>query len=44
MEVLRTPDERFRDLVDFPFSPHYINIDDEDGGNLRMHYIDEGIL
>ena len=30
MEVLRTPDERFRDLVDFPFSPHYINIDDED--------------
>jgi haloalkane dehalogenase len=43
MEVLRTPDERFRDLVDFPFSPHYINIDDEDGGNLRMHYIDEGI-
>jgi haloalkane dehalogenase len=42
MEVLRTPDERFRDLVDFPFSPHYINIDDEDGGNLRMHYIDEG--
>ena len=42
MEVLRTPDERFRDLVDFPFEPHYINIDDEDGGTIRMHYIDEG--
>jgi hypothetical protein len=24
MEVLRTPDERFSSLVDFPFTPHYI--------------------
>ena len=40
-EVLRTPDERFIDLVDYPFSPHYI--DDLSGyEGLRMHYIDEG--
>jgi len=41
MEVLRTPDERFSNLVDFPFSPHYIlNLKDYD--DLRLHYIDEG--
>ena len=41
MEVLRTPDERFSNLVDFPFTPHYIsNLKNYDG--LRLHYIDEG--
>ena len=35
--VHRTPDERFADLDDFPFEPHYIEID-----GLRMHYVDEG--
>ena len=43
MKVLRTPEERFNHLVDFPFPPNYLDIDDEDGGNLRMHYIDEGV-
>ncbi|MGQ9350239.1 haloalkane dehalogenase [Mycolicibacterium gilvum] len=37
MDVLRTPDERFADLPDFPFVPHYVEI-----GGLRMHYLDEG--
>jgi haloalkane dehalogenase len=37
MDVLRTPDERFENLKDFPFSPHYVDID-----GLRMHYVDEG--
>ncbi|MDC3106065.1 hypothetical protein OA528_03045 [Gammaproteobacteria bacterium] len=27
MRVVRTPDERFIDLVDFPFSPNYLEID-----------------
>ncbi len=41
MEVLRTKDERFSNLVDFPFTPHYIsNLKNYDG--LRLHYIDEG--
>ena len=44
MKVLRTPEERFNHLVDFPFPANYLDIDDEDGGNLRMHYIDEGVL
>ena len=43
MKVLRTPEERFNNLVDFPFPANYLDIDDEDGGNLRMHYIDEGV-
>lgn len=41
MEVLRTPDERFRALPDFPWPPRYV--DDLRGIlGLRVHYIDEG--
>ena len=35
--VLRTPDERFENLEDYPFRPNYMMIDD-----LRIHYLDEG--
>lgn len=42
MKTLRTPDERFADLPDFPFDPNYADIDDGEGGRLRMHYLDEG--
>ena len=42
MEVLRTPDDRFDGLLDFPFEPHYADIPDGDGGSLRVHYVDEG--
>jgi len=37
MDILRTPDDRFVDLPDYPFAPHYIEID-----GLRVHYVDEG--
>ena len=42
MQTLRTPDDRFADLPDYPFEPHYAEIDDQDGGTLRVHYLDEG--
>jgi haloalkane dehalogenase len=42
MDVLRTPDERFAGLPGFSFAPHYVSIPDGDGGELRMHYVDEG--
>jgi pimeloyl-ACP methyl ester carboxylesterase len=42
MEFLRTPDERFANLPDYPFAPHYVQVDDTEGGSLRMHYLDEG--
>lgn len=42
MEALRTPDERFADLPDFPFAPRYVEVDDTEGGRLRVAYLDEG--
>jgi haloalkane dehalogenase len=42
MEVLRTPDERFVDLADYPFAPNYLSVADADGTELRIHYVDEG--
>jgi haloalkane dehalogenase len=42
MEALRTPDERFASLPDFPFLPHYLDVADGEGGTLRVHYVDEG--
>lgn len=42
MEVLRTPDDRFVNLPGFDFEPHYADIPDQDGGSLRVHYVDEG--
>lgn len=41
MKALRTPDDRFADLPGYPFQPHYLMVDDTEGGELRMHYIDE---
>ncbi|KUO53962.1 MAG: haloalkane dehalogenase [Sphingomonadales bacterium BRH_c3] len=36
--IYRTPDDRFADLPDFPFAPHYHEL----AGGLRLHYLDEG--
>ena len=42
MDVLRTPDDQFAGLPDFPFAPHYRDIPSGDGSELRLHYLDEG--
>ena len=42
MQVLRTADERFAGLADYPFEPHYTEVGAGDGSALRVHYIDEG--
>ena len=42
MKVLRTPDDRFASLPEFPFAPHYLEVPSGDGGQLRIHYLDEG--
>lgn len=42
MKVLRTPDERFAGLKDYPFAPNYLNVAAHTGTALRMHYVDEG--
>ena len=42
MKTLRTPDSQFENLPDYPFSPHYTEVDDSEGGTLRIHHVDEG--
>ncbi|MBI5949467.1 MAG: alpha/beta fold hydrolase [Chloroflexi bacterium] len=42
MKIFRTPDDRFAGLPEFPFQPHYQQVE-VDGTALRMHYLDEGI-
>ena len=42
MEFIRTPDDRFKNLLDYPFKPNYVDVDDTEGGKLRMHFVDEG--
>lgn len=42
MQALRTPDERFSNLPGYHFAPHYLTVDDTEGGELRVHYLDEG--
>ncbi len=42
MKCLRTPDARFANLPDYNYEPHYVNVADTEGGELRIHYLDEG--
>jgi len=37
MSSFRTADERFAGLPDYPFAPHWLDLD-----GLRLHYLDEG--
>jgi haloalkane dehalogenase len=37
MPLVRTPDDRFANLKDFPYQPRYVEIN-----GARVHYIDEG--
>jgi haloalkane dehalogenase len=36
VETLRTPDHRFADLVDFRHPPRHCDVDDDEGGRLRV--------
>jgi haloalkane dehalogenase len=37
MKLLRTPDERFRNLPEYPFREHYAEVE-----GVRIHFVDEG--
>ncbi|TES96247.1 MAG: haloalkane dehalogenase, partial [Promethearchaeota archaeon] len=37
MKLLSTPEERFENLPDFTFNPHFIKVD-----GIKIHYLDEG--
>ncbi|HEX5402968.1 MAG TPA: haloalkane dehalogenase [Pseudonocardiaceae bacterium] len=42
MRLLRTPEDRFTDLPDFAVEPRYADVPDQDGGTLRMAYVQQG--
>ena len=42
MDFLRTDDSCFDNLPDYSFAPNYLMVDDDEGGQLRVHYLDEG--
>ncbi len=42
MKAIRTPDKHFDHLPGYNFQPHYLEVDDSEGGVLRVHYLDEG--
>ncbi|HEY3716132.1 MAG TPA: haloalkane dehalogenase [Jatrophihabitantaceae bacterium] len=42
MTILQTPEERFDDLPEFNYKPHFTTLQDPNLGELRMHYLDEG--
>jgi haloalkane dehalogenase len=43
LKILRTPEDRFDNLPDYPFDPHYLSISDRSGdAAIRIHHIDEG--
>lgn len=41
MQTLRTPDEQFAGLPDWPYAPHYADVT-ADGDTARMAFVDEG--
>jgi haloalkane dehalogenase len=46
MQILRTPDDRFADLPDFPYEPRYVEVDaipgEPSAGRLRIGYVEAG--
>ncbi len=38
MQTLRTPDERFANLPDWPYEPRYVDV----ASGFRMHYVEQG--
>lgn len=42
MKTLRTPDNRFDDVPDFPYAPRYCEVSDNEGGALRIAWVEDG--
>lgn len=42
MQTLRTPDERFDNVPDFPYAPSYCEVPDGEGGSLRVAWVEDG--
>lgn len=42
MQVLRTDDDLFAHLPEFPYAPRYCELPDQDGGMLRVAWVEDG--
>jgi haloalkane dehalogenase len=42
VQTLRTPDDRFDDIHGFPCAPSYSQIPDDEGGTLRVAWVEDG--
>jgi haloalkane dehalogenase len=42
MQTLRTPDDRFEDLPEFPYAPRFCEVPDDEGGVLRVAWVQDG--
>jgi haloalkane dehalogenase len=42
MQILRTADEQFVDVPEFPYTPRYCEVSDQDGGTLRVAWVEDG--
>ncbi len=42
MQTLRTPEDRFAELPDFGYAPHYAEVSDGEAGQLRMAWVEDG--
>ena len=42
LQFLTTPEHCFQQITDFCYAAHFLQVDDNEGGSLKLHYIDEG--
>lgn len=42
LHFLTTPEHCFEPIKDFDYAAHFLQVDDNEGGSLKLHYIDEG--
>ena len=42
LQFLTTPEHCFEKITDFDYTPNFLQVDDNESGSLKLHYIDEG--
>jgi haloalkane dehalogenase len=42
LQFLKTPKHCFEHLTDFPYEANFLQVDDNEGGQLDLHYVDQG--
>ena len=42
LQFLTTPEHCFKQIADFNYTANFLHVDDNEGGSLKLHYVDEG--